>query len=303
MFIRQVRSSAVRRAGFTLVELLVVIGIIAVLVAILLPALTKAREQAKRIQCMSNQRQIATAFVMYCHENKDWFPSPAVFGGPSATALGYGNQPAPAGYPADWIGWPEDWIVWRGKTTSDPLRGAIVKYLGNPSSGAIMTCPSDQSDYRRIVNAGEGIYPYSYVLNSYMSFGTNSNPHVPATVTTPKNNLRFPDLAAWKLAQVRRTATKILVYEMDERAIQDGRGQLQSPPIGMVAVNIISMLAIHHDRNRKNPDDPPSAAGPIKLIEDQVNKDCRGNVGFADGHGEYITRLEAHSKDHYAARF
>ena len=297
------RSIRSRKSAFTLVELLVVIGIIAVLLSILLPSLGRARENAKRIQCMSNLRQISLAFVMYCHENKDWFPSPAVFGGPSPTALGYGDQPAPSGYPADWIGWTEDWIVWRHKTPDQPLRGAIVRYLNNPSSGAIMMCPSDQSGYRRLQNGSEGPYPYSYVLNSYMSFGTNQNPHVPGTVTTPKNNLKFPDLAAWKLSQVRRTATKILVYEMDERAIQDGRGQLQSPPIGAVAVNIISMLAIHHDRNRKQPDDPPSAAGPIKLIEDQQNKDCRGNVGFCDGHAEYITRLEAHSKDHYAARF
>jgi prepilin-type processing-associated H-X9-DG protein len=240
---------------------------------------------------------------MYCGENKDYFPAPAVFGGPGPTALGYGDQPAPTGYPADWIGWPEDWIVWRHKTPGDPLRGAIVRYLSNPSTGAIMMCPSDQTDFRRITNGSEGPYLYSYVMNSYMSWGTNQNPHVPATLTTPKNNLRFPELAAWKLSQVRRTSTKILVYEMDERAIQDGRGQLQSPPVGAAAVNIISMLAIHHDRNRRQPDDPPSAAGPIKLIEDQQNKDCRGNVGFCDGHGDYITRLEAHSKDHYAARY
>jgi len=292
-----------RRTAFTLVELLVVIGIIAVLVGILLPVLGRARESAKRVACLSNLRQLSTAFVMYCHENHDWFPSPAVFGGPGATLLGYGNQPAPSGYPADWIGWPEDWVVWRNKTPSDPLRGALMRYLGNPSSGAIMMCPSDDSQWRRIINPGDGIYPYSYVMNSYMSFGTNQNPHVPATVTSPKNNLKFPELAAWKLSQVRHTSTKILVYEMDERAIQDGRGQLQSPPIGMSAANIISMLAIRHDRTRKQPDDPPSGAGPIKLIEDQQNKDCKGNVGFCDGHGEYISRLEAHSKDHYAAKF
>src|SRR5688500_3317203 len=239
--------------AFTLVELLVVIGIIAILVGILLPTLARARESARRVQCASNLRQLSTAFVMYCHENKDWFPFPAVFGGPGATTLGYGtgSEPPPTGFPADWIGWAEDWIVWRNKKPTDPLRGAIVKHLGNPSSGAIMLCPSDDSVYRRITNADGTTYPYSYVMNSYMSFGTNRNPHRPDTIVNPKNNLRFPELAAWKMTQVRKASNKIIVYELDEGAKQDGRGQLQSPPDGMAAGDIIGMYAIRRDHASK----------------------------------------------------
>ena len=67
------------RKAFTLVELLVVVGIIAILIAILMPALRRARNQAQKIDCMSRVRQISLAVNMYAQQFKGWLPGP--FGG------------------------------------------------------------------------------------------------------------------------------------------------------------------------------------------------------------------------------
>jgi prepilin-type N-terminal cleavage/methylation domain-containing protein len=68
------RRDYTKGSGFTLVELLVVIGIIAVLISILLPALNRARQSAISIQCMGNLKQIGQAALMYAQEFKGWYP-------------------------------------------------------------------------------------------------------------------------------------------------------------------------------------------------------------------------------------
>jgi prepilin-type N-terminal cleavage/methylation domain-containing protein len=121
------RSSSISRA-FTLIELLVVIAIIAILAAMLLPALAKAKEKAKRIQCVSNQKQIGIALQIYADDNLDRYPIHlgwADLGG-QLPAKPYTSGPA-AAYASD------------TPTTNRPLN-AIVKNF------QVFHCPSDKGD-------------------------------------------------------------------------------------------------------------------------------------------------------------
>jgi prepilin-type N-terminal cleavage/methylation domain-containing protein/prepilin-type processing-associated H-X9-DG protein len=108
------------KSGFTLIELLVVIAIIAVLIALLLPAVQAAREAARRIQCVSNLKQIGIALHGY-HDSHNTFPAGgwiALFGQPLTNNMNMG-------WSASVLPWLEQNVVYAGLNFSFPYNVAV----------------------------------------------------------------------------------------------------------------------------------------------------------------------------------
>jgi prepilin-type N-terminal cleavage/methylation domain-containing protein len=132
-------AAHMKTRAFTMIELLVVIAIHAVLAAMLLPLLARAREAARCTACQRNLNQLAIAVTLYAQANRGTLPGPGTL-----------------------FECAHDWVKWRaGRNVND---SALAPYLANFS--AVITCPSDDTELR-VQNwwFGGNAYRFSYSIN------------------------------------------------------------------------------------------------------------------------------------------
>jgi prepilin-type N-terminal cleavage/methylation domain-containing protein/prepilin-type processing-associated H-X9-DG protein len=194
----------VRRArgrGFTLIELLAVIAIIAILAALLLPALTRAKQRALAIVCMGNTKQLVLAWQIYANDHNDELP--------------YNLSMVGSSFRTD-LNWVNNVMTWDLSPDNTNLltitRAALGPFVGNPR---VYRCPSDQVLSTMQRAAGWNARIRSYSMNAMIGNA--------GTVSTNGSNLNNPDYTQFfRLTQIRQTSEVFVFVDEHPDSIDDG---------------------------------------------------------------------------------
>jgi prepilin-type N-terminal cleavage/methylation domain-containing protein/prepilin-type processing-associated H-X9-DG protein len=256
-----------RPHAFTLVELLVVIGIIALLISILLPALGKARRQANTAKCMSNLRQITMAFTMYCGDNKGVIVNPVEYD---------------ASFKPTTVFWHQRLSYYMNKRQA---RGSIVNQ--SELSGALRGCPEftvalNTDGTESTDKIGYGMARRLRTPLSRTRYHMPANPAVPVStpagingpvattdVTTPGAGMVYYP-PPWKVTQLTKSASRII--------FGDSWNTFLDPPQAGWDLTSTFNNAQSGDIGRH------SAVRLVKDVTDPGYKRMRANYAFVDGH-------------------
>ncbi len=253
-----------QQKGFTLVELLVVIGIIALLISILLPALNKAKESANTTKCLANLRQCGMALNMYVNEFKGWFPYCARDNSWKPWAAQFYGSPTPGAV---------------GTQTGDAQRSnvhrGIMRYLGAKFrlqtdemecvETKVLLCPSAM-DWP---NPGNG--PSRYSQTNYCANGVFANRKI-------TNIKKSADVIAFSESR----------FVWNVSALRPYPSVALKPSDPLDTVEYLQWMW----------NETGVIAGPNKLLNFTLHsKELKGNVCFADGHGETLSYRDVKPKD------
>ena len=262
-----------RTTGFTLVECVISIALLAFLLAVAIPAAERDRQVANRVKCLQNLGRIGLAMQMYANENGGLYPS-----------AGRRDQQ----YPEDLIYWQQPRSNWDpvlytyAGRTREPDGGALVQYMGGHFDPAVWTCPSDPVD----AHQDHPAYPYSYAMNFLLA----ARPFDPVALIfldgkpVVRQGIRFP-------------STTVMVLEESPASINDGAtalvgfNDIENPGDASTASpggngQGTDWLSVEHDPAARHPDDTLGAGDTGGIPDTQA----RGNVVFCDGHADWVTR-------------
>ena len=248
-----------QQTAFTLLELLVVIGIMGILAGLLLTALAGAKRKAAQVQCLNNLKQLGTGMRIYVDDNNDAFP------GLGSRHNGFRK---------------EDWIYWRTNSVLYPTveHSPVVSAVGTVS-GKLFRCPLDDIRQRLAAAYSDpyGPYLYSYSFTGYglspdnqnIGLGDDANPNYGMS-SVIIGDPAAPKAYLFKASRIRNPSAKIMLAEErgstspkenpgdDGDFFTDGRWMPQN-----------DLLTIRHTG--------------------------KGNVTFADGHVQAVEWQFAHN--------